>query len=136
MTLFSIEGMTIYCTIRRDGGFRYRNKMKTYNERSRIRTNEWRRDNPEATIIHRHRSNEDRKSWGCVSINKKFEDSAFHHLHIQGNKDIGVFVPVSIHRAHHSSKDGSILVMNDRVMRWFIDEDESSYSAVFKSIIS
>lgn len=136
MTLFSIEGMTIYCAVRRDGGLRYRNKMKTYNERYRIKTNEWRKDHPEAVIIHRHKSNEDRKDWGCVPINKKFDDSVFHHLHVNDNRDIGIYVPIKIHRPHHSHKDSSILELNKKAIEWFSTQSESTYSAVFAAIVS
>lgn len=134
--LFSIEGITIYSVMNRDGSIRNRNKFKKYNDSSRIAVNKFKKDNPEKRIMYDQRANDKRSDWGCVPINKKFEGSAFHHLHIQGNKDVGLYVPESIHRAHHSHKDGSILVMNNKAMLWFIDQDMSSYSAVFKSILS
>ena len=134
--LLSIEGMTIYSVVSRDGSIRNKNKFKKYNDSSRILVNKFKKDNPEKRIMYDQRSNKRRKDWGVIPINKHFKGSAFHHLHIQGNKDIGMYVPVELHRCSHSHKDGSILVMNDKAMHWFIEQDEASYSAVFSAILS
>lgn len=134
--LFSCGGVTIYSVMNRDGSIRNRNKFKKYNDSSRIAVNKFKRDNPDKRIMYDQRANEKRKDWGVIPINKHFKGSAFHHLHIQGNKDVGVYLPVELHKSSHSHKDGSILVMNDKAMHWFLEQDMSSYSPVFKSILS
>ena len=134
--LFSIEGMTIYSVMNRDGSIRNRNKFKKYNDSSRILVNKFKKDNPEKRIMYDQRKNEKRSDWGCCPINKKFEGSAFHHLHIQGNKDVGIYLPADLHRCSHSHKDSSILVMNGKAMHWFIEQDMSSYSPVFSAILN
>lgn len=134
--LFSCGGITIYSVVSRDGSIRNRNKFKKYNDSSRILVNKFKKDNPEKRIMYDQRSNEKRKDWGCVPVNAYFKGSAFHHLHIQGNKDVGMYVPEELHRCSHSHKDGSILVMNGKAMHWFVEQDMSSYSPVFAAIVS
>ena len=128
--------MTIYSVIKRDGSIRNRNKFKRYNDSCRVANNKWKRDNPERRIMYDQRANEKRCKWGCIPINKKFDGSVFHHMHVNDNREVGIYVPEYINRPHHSHKDASILAVNAKAMYWLAGQPESSYSDVYRAILS
>lgn len=53
-------------------------------------------------------------------INEQFEGSHFHHLHINGNHTLGVFVPASVHRSvkHDGLTGQNMRKINKKVLEW------------------
>lgn len=51
-----------------------------------------------------HKHNQARRNLGFTPLNNKFDDSEFHHLHLDGNTDIGIYIPRELHNViYHNS---------------------------------
>jgi len=59
------------------------------------------------------------------SINSQFDGSEFHHLHINDNHTLGLFIPGEIHRqVKHSGKTGKgIKQINKLALEWLCTQD-------------
>jgi RNase P subunit RPR2 len=53
-----------------------------------------------SSLKHGHR----RRGYGCEPLNEYFDGSHFHHLHIDNNHSIGIYIPENLHRSiYHNS---------------------------------
>lgn len=61
-----------------------------------------------------------------VSINRKFPNSEFHHLHINGQHHLGLYIPKGIHRGnpHNSWKtnDDKLKQVNKDALLWLCNQ--------------
>lgn len=57
-------------------------------------------------------------------INRKFPDAEFHHLHTNGNKGLGVFIPKDLHSTvwHERAGGEGLKQMNMLAMSWVISQ--------------
>lgn len=65
-----------------------------------------------------------RRALGYSPINSSFEGSHYHHLHLNGNKSIGLFIPSDIHYSiPHNGKTGNgMKEMNKAALLWLCDQ--------------
>ena len=98
------------------------------NKNTRYKYNkEWRKNNPEKVRAWDIRSRAKRKEWGYNPINKYFKDSHFHHLHINGDKNIGIYIPAEIHKSvWHSNKDQKTMnKINNLAFEWLKNNEDN-----------
>lgn len=93
----------------------YRNerflKYKEYNKK-------WNKNNKDKIAKYFAR----RKNFGFEPINDWFKDSHYHHLHINGNHNIGIFIPKTIHKSiWHSNKDQESMNKINKVAYTWLD---------------
>lgn len=81
-------------------------------ESEKLRCAEWYQNNKEY-VIERQRNyrktpagkevmtkhNHKRRSFGCDPLNEWFEGSHFHHLHINEDHSVGIYIPEDLHRS-------------------------------------
>lgn len=63
-----------------------------------------------------------RRVLGFDPINQKFEGSEFHHLHINGCKKLGLFIPASLHQSikHNGNTGKNMAEINAMAIEWFV----------------
>lgn len=84
--------------------------------------NQWRRDNPELNRRQRARYRSKRKNWGEPEpINDYFDNSHLHHMHIDGDHCISIYIPISLHIAlpHRWYDEDSMLQINQAALIWY-----------------
>jgi len=62
------------------------------------------------------------KGWGNPEpINDWFEGSHFHHLHVDGNHSVGIYIPSELHKSisHSYNNKESMQKINDIAIRWY-----------------
>lgn len=81
----------------------------------------WLKNNPEKRKLYDLKKKESRKDWGIEPINEYFENSHFHHLHVDENHSVGIYVPGELHNSiWHSHKDQeSMNKINKAVIKWY-----------------
>lgn len=98
-------------------------KIKYYRKNKEIilnKSKQYRKDNPEIVKIRDAKHSASRKDWGYDPINEPFEDSHFHHLHINNDKNIGIHIPAELHRSisHRNYDKESMDKINDLAFEW------------------
>ena len=78
------------------------------------------RNNPD---VYRER-NARRKNWGWKPINKIFGDCEGHHLHINNEHSMGIYIPRKIHRSVKHKHDNleSMNKINDLAIEWYNEQ--------------
>ena len=78
---------------------------------------------PYYRVAERRRKAE-RRALGFNPINSYFKDSHYHHLHLNGNKNIGLFIPASLHESlRHCSKTGrGMREINKASLLWLCEQ--------------
>lgn len=104
---------------------------RTYHEKNKdsihVRHQQYRKDN-KGSINNAHaewfktelgkeckrRNRQRRRGFGYEPINNKFEDSVFHHLHIDEDHNIGIYLPNDLHQSmyHNSFTGEGMLAIN------------------------
>lgn len=107
-----------------------KNKRKEYRDNNKDSINkkarEWRYNNPEKMKIFGLKQYAERKEWGNPEpLNNWFEGSHFHHLHVDSNHKIGIFIPEELHRSisHSYNDQESMNKINNIVIKWYGDDD-------------
>lgn len=93
----------------------------THKEKEIQKVKEYRENNPEKIRLLKTKGHKRRKNWGIEPINNWFKNSHFHHLHVDGNHNIGIYVPAELHNSiWHSYKDQeSMNKINKVVIEWY-----------------
>jgi hypothetical protein len=70
-------------------------------------------------ILRQHR-----KKFGCTPINEPFNDSHFHHLHLNNDHSIGLFMPAGLHNSiyHNSKTMVGMDIINNAAFNWYFKE--------------
>ena len=65
-----------------------------------------------------------RREFGYKPINAWFKNSHYHHLHLNGDKDIGIYIPKKLHQSiPHSSIDGrGMTEINKAALEWLTQQ--------------
>lgn len=101
-------------------------ETKSYNQQYRINSREqitiqrkqYRENNLEITHANRCK----RQGWGTPKpINKYFEGSHLHHLHIANNHQKCIYIPADLHQSisHAYNKPETMLEINTAAMIWY-----------------
>ena len=95
-------------------------KIKLADKKRAPHKKQYRKNNPEKVRAWDIKSRAKRKEWGYNPINKYFKGSHFHHLHINGDKNIGIYIPAEIHKSvWHSNKDQKTIdKINNLAFEW------------------
>lgn len=93
----------------RKGGQSYYERNKTHTKERHARNykanqevyyakhREWILNNPDKAAEYRARSCSKRRNFGCEPLNEPFEGCHFHHLHIDDDHGIGIYMPAELH---------------------------------------
>ena len=94
----------------------YKNNKEYCNKRNK----EWIINNHSKVLIYNKRSRAKRRGFGYDPINEPFEDSHFHHLHINNDKNIGIHIPAELHRSvnHKNYNKPSMDKINNLAFKW------------------
>lgn len=115
--------VNISLVIRADGSLRKCTDTHITNNTIRgAYKNKWRRDNPELNSKQRVRYRSKRKGWGKPEIiNKFFKDSHLHHMHLNGDHKIAIYLPQVLHIAfpHRWNDVESMLAINQAALIWY-----------------
>jgi len=101
------------------------NNAKKYyiNNKEKIleRAKQYYKSTPNKHKLWARRKNAKRKGWGINPINEPFENCHFHHLHINGDHSIGIYIPMDLHKGiYHSYKnEESMEKINKIAMDWY-----------------
>jgi hypothetical protein len=80
--------------------------------------------NPTYQAMVNHYSYKRRRDLGYNPINVPFADSHYHHLHLNGDKDIGIYIPSELHKSvYHNSKTWQGMdEINNIAFNWYFKE--------------
>ena len=83
---------------------------------------DWRKQNPERYRELKLREYDRRSVWGIEPLNEYFEGAHFHHLHINGNRSIGIYIPKELHRSvwHSYSDINTMNEINKLALEWLL----------------
>lgn len=90
-----------------------------YNRQHRI-------DNPEIHKKYQHKANAKRHGWEKPRpINQPFEGSHLHHLHIENDHQIAIYIPEKLHRSvwHAHNKPKTMFEINTLAFEWLATQD-------------
>ena len=103
-----------------------KNQIKEYKRKYQLEHKEeiaeYRNNNPEIGRECRRNQRSKRRGWGTPQpINEWFEGCHLHHLHIDGDHRISIYVPQSIHTPikHSHSRPDSMIKINLEVLKWY-----------------
>lgn len=83
---------------------------------------EWRQNNHDKIRIYNYNQKAKRKGFGIPeSINSYFEDSHLHHLHINGDHKICIYIPKELHNSiwHAYNNPERMIIINLEIMKWY-----------------
>ena len=92
----------------------YHRKYKANNPE---KIKQWIKNNPEKIAQY----NAKHGKFGFNPINDWFKNSNYHHLHIDGDHDIGIFIPTELHRSvsHRNYDKESMNKINKAAFEWY-----------------
>lgn len=84
----------------------------------------WREKNPDKVRQIANKGYINRASWGVSPLNSYFKSSHFHHLHINNNHSVGLYIPKALHESfpHRSSDLISMEKINAVAFEWFLED--------------
>lgn len=79
---------------------------------------------PHPRLLHKRRVSIRNRSLGLEPVNSMFVDSEFHHMYLNGSKDIGIFLPHDIHRSvkHSGITQAGIREVNMAALLWLCEQ--------------
>lgn len=85
----------------------------------------WRKQNPDRYRELKLREYDRRSEWGIEPLNKYFEGAHFHHLHINDNHSIGVYIPPELHKSlwHSYSDIDTMNEINKLSLEWLLESE-------------
>jgi hypothetical protein len=94
-------------------------------ERESERCKKW-RQSPKGKMLRMLWYAKRRKHFGFKPFNTVFEGAQFHHLHLNGNPDLGIFFPSELHRSinHNSYTGKGMNEINKAALLWLCDQSE------------
>lgn len=115
--------VNISLVIRADGSLRKRTDTHITNNVIRgAYKNKWRKNNPELNSKQRARHRSKRKGWKSpIVLNNHFIDAHLHHMHIDGDHRIAIYIPAILHQSvsHRWHDTESMLAINQTAMIWY-----------------
>jgi hypothetical protein len=95
-----------------------RNRKKTSEELEQLRLKK--------IEEHRSRYRERYSALGYRPINSSFDNSEFHHLHLNGDSSLGLYIPTKLHRKiRHSDKTGKgMKTINNAALLWLCEQSQ------------
>lgn len=88
----------------------------------KIKQAEWVKNNPRKIAKFSKNRRAKRKGWGKpLSINKYFEGSHLHHLHINKDHQTCIYIPSKLHKSiwHAYNRPETMITINLEIMRWY-----------------
>jgi DNA polymerase sigma len=78
----------------------------------------------EAGKIANRKHTHKRRGFGCEPLNEYFEGSHFHHLHIDGDNAIGIYIPKELHMSipHNSFTGDGMQEINELAIKYLNGE--------------
>jgi hypothetical protein len=72
----------------------------------------------------RKRAHQKRRGFGHKPLNQSFDGAHFHHLHINNDHDIGIYIPKDLHMSiYHNSQTGEgMKIINNLAFNWYFKE--------------
>jgi len=142
------DGLNIYLILNNDGSINSRNVIKQGTSVKQAKRNkqwylnnkeraskrnkqwhqdnpdykkQWQKDNPDKVRITKQKYHAKRKGWGYEPINEYFKDAHFHHMHIEDDHAIGIFIPPELHISisHRYNNKESMDKINKATLKWF-----------------
>jgi ribosomal protein L32E len=113
-------------TYKRDKEKILRHKKETYKLNSEKiyahNLENWR--SPKGKMVKMLANRRRHKGFGFKPINNYFENSHFHHMHINESTDIGIFIPESLHRSiyHNGTTKQGIDEINKASLLWLAEQ--------------
>lgn len=97
-------------------GYYHINKEK----RSKI-IKKWKEENPEKRRQYFLNQQERKKDWGIEPINEYFKGAHFHHMHVDENHSVGIYIPADLHRSiqHKYNDKDSMNNINRIAIKWY-----------------
>ena len=85
----------------------------------------WRQNNPEIVKDIKRRKDAERKNYGFSPLNKYFKGSHAHHLWLEDNKDLTIYLPGFLHllHMHDHNKPETLYTPNAIALDYLINED-------------
>lgn len=83
-------------------------------------------NSPKGKVLRRLYWHKRARHLGFKPINSYFEGSHFHHLYLNGNKSIGIFIPGSVHNTigHRRTDTNSMREINKVALLWLCEQSE------------
>lgn len=87
--------------------------------------NKWQKSNPNKVRLYDLKKNKRQRGWGIDSINNYFKGSHFHHMHINKNHAIGIYIPMNLHMSmsHRYNNRESMNKINNIAIEWYYEEN-------------
>ena len=95
-----------------------------YKEKMIKNSADWYKAHPEKRKLKRIKAEAKYKGWGNPEpINDWFEGAHFHHLHVDGNHRIGIYIPAELHMSvsHSYNDEESMNKINNLAIKWYGD---------------
>ncbi|MDP4268311.1 MAG: hypothetical protein Q8880_12880 [Bacteroidota bacterium] len=85
----------------------------------------WNIDHPELVHINKFKQHHKRRCYGCNPINKKFLSSNGHHLWLNEDKSLVIFIPEFLHKLHYHNhaKPETLQQINCIAIDFWINEE-------------
>lgn len=83
---------------------------------------EWRQNNQDKVRFYNYSQKAKRKGFGIPeSINLYFEGSHLHHLHVDDNHTVCIYIPKELHNSiwHAYNKPKTMIAINLEIMKWY-----------------
>ena len=95
---------------------------RKYKKQMNQNVKDWYKKHPEKLKLKRLKAEAKLKGWGNPQpINEHFKGSHFHHLHVDGNHTVGIYIPEDIHRSipHRHDNQDSMNKINKEAIKWY-----------------
>ena len=95
---------------------------KQYRDTHKKERKRYRKDNPEKSRKYKYK----RRGWGTPQpINNWFENSHLHHLHLNRDHQICIYIPEVLHKSvwHAYNKPETMFKINRKALEWLATQD-------------
>ena len=122
----NIRNKQYYVDNKESINFQHKQYCKENTEKIYIRSRQYYKDNPERIRRYRNKSEAKRRGWGTPnSINKYFKNSHLHHLHLNNDHRIAIYIPTDLHKSvwHTYNRPETMAIINTLVFEWLATQD-------------
>ena len=142
---YSDKGFYIGVKIKADGSIKELNHMqfysktrcerdkvyqKTHSEKVKKYIKRYRKTHPEIVRKCNYNRRVKKQSWlSPKPINSYFDGAHLHHLHIEGDHRIAIYIPAELHNSiyHAYNKLETMNKINKLAMEWYYDRNSRNY---------
>ena len=99
---------------------------KNNKEKLKLSAKQYYKNHPEVIRKNRNKTNAKRKGWlSPQSINNWFENSHLHHLHLNENHRIAIYIPADLHKSvwHTYNRSETMAIINMLAFEWLATQD-------------